>query len=253
MKYLFTLIICLGLVILSCGSKKETFTVRNGETKDSLRKKSFISEEIFEDSISVGEKGKNKVKIEKFRSTDENEVFVNVEFYRLNEYFKDRNKDIKWYKTQKFYFEKDDISGIDANNEDINNDGINDFSYQSTVAARGGNEVRRWFIYNSEDKDFVLIKNSEDYPNMYLNKELNCINSFILTGSTATVFLRHKKDSLQEFARVEVSDSIYVSELGKDGKMHLIHKEKYNDGFEDFYTPFIDYKPLKFDKNIIEN
>lgn len=253
MKSLLTLIICLGLVMLSCGSKKKASIARNGEIKDSLRKKYFISEEIFEDSISVGEKGKNKVKIEKFRSNDEKGVFVIVEFYRLNEYFKDRKKDVKWYQTQKFYFEKDDISGIDANNEDINNDGFNDFSYQSTIAARGGNEVRRWFIYNTDEKDFVLIKNSEDYPNLYFNKELNCINSFILTGSTATVFLRQKKDSLQEFARVEVSDSIHVSELGKDGKMHLIHQEKYSDGFEDFYTPFIDYKPLKLDENTIKN
>lgn len=216
---------------------------------DSLVKNTFYSEEIFIDSLAIGMKGNSKVLIEKFKRSADDEVFVLIKFFSLNRGFKTGLKGTKWYLTNKFYFEKDDLTSLDAVVNDFNNDGFLDFTYHSANAARGGNEVRKLFIYEAEEKEFIYIKNSEDYPNMYYNQQLNCINSLILTGSTATAFLHLKKDSLLEFARVDVSDSIRVKELGKDGKMHRILTKKYDENSEDFYIPYINYKPLELDKN----
>lgn len=229
------------IALTSCGNRK----VVDPDQKSSTTK-SFILEQVEGDSLIVGDKGKNKIIIEKYRSNDGQEVFVQIQFYQLNEYYENSKKNIKWYKTQKFYFEKDETLNIEAEFQDINNDGFADFSYRSALAARGGNEVRKLFVYNPEENDFVYIKNSEDYPNTYYNEELDCINSLILTGSTTTAFLKIKKDSLQEFARVDESDSIRVHKLGKDGKMHLIYKGAIGDS-EDFYIPYINFEPLKKD------
>lgn len=253
--FLSTLLSCAkNIVVTESGLKSERkqniqSNVSTEKSADSLAKNSFYTEEIFTDSLTIGNNGKNKVIIEKFKRSADDEVFVLIKFYYFNSDFTNNKKNIKWYLTNKYYFEKDDFSGLDVVLKDFNHDGFLDFTYRSANAARGGNEVRKLFIYDAEEKEFIYIKNSEDYPNMYYNSQLNCINSLILTGSTATAFLHLKKDSLQEFARVDVSDSIRVKELGKDGKMHRILTKKYDENFEDFYVPYINYKPLELDKN----
>ncbi|CAM3074709.1 hypothetical protein DRF59_16000 [Chryseobacterium flavum] len=211
-------------------------------------KEGYFSEEKFVDSLNAGTKGKTKVEFEKFRYTVNGDVFVSINFYKSEKkWIKGEKTDLDiWRLTNSFKFDKDGISGMDVQIGDFNNDGFNDITYQSGIAARGGNIVMTLFVYDPHNKDFIHIKNSESYPNLTYNAKLNCINSLILTGSTITSFLKIRKDSLQEFARIDVSDKIVVQEKDSTGKFKTIEEKPFKGNDEDFYKTFRNYKPLEY-------
>src|SRR5262249_54416878 len=137
-------------------------------------------EEFFVDSLHIGQKQFNKVEISRFSTPDS--FFVVIKFYsRINK---------TWQLKQTFEFQKDMEIGCDPKLSDFNNDGHNDLTYVSDVAARGANEVRRLFIYDKTNDKLIYMKNSEDYPNMLYNKTLNCIDAFLIYGGCSTVFLK---------------------------------------------------------------
>jgi hypothetical protein len=209
----------------------------------------YFSEEKFVDSLNIGIKGKTKVEIEKFRNEQMEDNLVVLTFFKKDSiwsYEKQKVTGTLWRQTNKFYFEKDEITGINSELKDFNNDGFKDFTYQSGIAGRGGNEIRTLFIYNPKERNFIHIKNSDNYPNLSYNSKLNCVNSIILTGSTTTAFLKIEKDSLNEFARVDVSDTIVVSEKDTLGKFKIIEKKKFTGNDEDFYQGYSNYKPLEY-------
>lgn len=225
----------LGITCLSCSKEQH--------------KNAYFPDEKFVDSLNIGFKGMNKVEIEKFRNDSTEDHLVILNFYKKDSIrdFKDqKNMGYRWEQVNRFYFEKDGLTGIDSEIEDFNNDGFKDLTYRSGIAGRGGNTIRTLFIFNPMDKSFVHVKNSDNYPNLSYNPKLNCINSLILTGSTITSYLTIKKDSLFEFARVDVSDKIVVEERDSLGKFHVIEEKKFNGNDKDFYIPFMNYKPLEY-------
>ncbi|WP_426480868.1 XAC2610-related protein [Chryseobacterium sp. R2ACT005] len=211
-------------------------------------KKGYFSEEKFVDSLNVGRKGKTKVEIEKFRHVKNGDVFVTLNFYDLKDIWVETKGSIfhTWELKNSFKFIKDGVTGLDVQISDFNNDGFNDMTYQSGIAGRGGNIVMTLFLYEPKNKDFIHIKNSDNYPNLSFNSKLNCINSVILTGSTTTAFLKIKKDSLDEFARVDVSDKIVVEEKDSTGKFKIIEEKLFKGKDDDFYKIFRNYKPLEY-------
>ncbi|WP_142726117.1 hypothetical protein [Chryseobacterium sp. ON_d1] len=233
-----TIVFCafLFLLFLSCSGNPK-------RDKDG-----YFSEEKFVDSLNAGEKRKTKVEFEKFRHTGNGDVFVSIKFYKSEKkWIKGEKTDIDiWRLTNSFKFDKDGVTGLDVQISDFNNDGFNDITYQSAIAGRGGNIVMTLFVYDPDNKDFIHIKNSESYPNLTYNEKLHCINSLILTGSTTTVFLTIKKDALEEFARVDVSDKIVVEEKGGDGKFRVVEEKPFKGNDEDFYKTFKNYKPLEY-------
>lgn len=211
-------------------------------------KEGYFSEEKFVDSLNVGRKGKTKVEIEKFRHVKKGDVFVTLNFYDLKDIWVEAKGSMfhTWELKNSFKFIKDGVTGLDVQISDFNNDGFNDVTYQSGIAGRGGNIVMTLFLYKPKNKDFIHIKNSDNYPNLSFNSNLNCINSVILTGSTTTVFLKIKKDSLDEFARVDVSDKIVVEEKDSTGKFKIIEEKPFKGNNEDFYKAFRNYRPLEY-------
>lgn len=208
----------------------------------------YFLEEKFADSLNVGLKGKTKVEIEKFRNDNTEDNLIILNFYQRDsiwDFKKQRNTGNVWKPTNRFYFDKDGITAIDAEISDFNNDGYKDFLYVSGIAARGGNVIKTLFIYDSKNKAFVHIKNSDKYPNLSFNSKLKCINSIILTGSVTTHFLRLKQDSLIEFARVDVSDKILVEERDSSGQFKIIEERKLKGNDDDFYSGYSNYKPLE--------
>lgn len=234
MKFLtFAILI---FVISSCSKSKEQNI------------NAYFSEEKFADSLNVGLRGKTKVEIEKFRNDNTQDNLIILNFYQRDsiwDFKKQKNTENIWKQTNRFYFDKDGIIGIDAEISDFNNDGYKDFVYESGIAARGGNIIKTLFIYNPKNKNFVHIKNSDKYPNLSFNSNLNCINSLILTGSVTTCFLRLKQDSIIEFARVDVSDKILVEERDSSGKFKIIEEKKFKGNDDDFYSGYSNYKPLE--------
>jgi len=242
-------------ILLSCNTKKGTEKVIDksanaevpnpgssliGIQKDDIPNTAIL--EIFVDSLNIGEKGKCKIELIKHRVYEYNYVIIKF-------YIKGRNtiKDPETWMIQNNYsYETDALRGFEPNISDFNNDGFSDITFISGNAARGANEVRRLFIYDDQKQELISIVNSEDYPNMLYNKELDCIDAFLVYGGSSTVFLNINGDSLKEFAKVELDNGLTVSTFDRNGKEKIIMKDKTN---EARYIRYKNFKPLKeYDK-----
>jgi len=212
--------------------------------------------EKFVDSTEIGKKGHNKVEIMQYVNDFTSDCFIRI-FFRRKENFNDVRKTDWWFcnnfifdGTQGFmYFDISSRPEI----SDFNNDGYNDFTYRSIDAPRGGNDIRKLFIYDLEKDKFIYIKNSEEYPNLKYNKELDCITSYILTATQSQYFLKLDGDSLVPFAYIDTQMEfygedeiyIYVYEIDKNGNEILLERKKADFEMMPYFT---NYKPLKAKK-----
>jgi len=233
--------IYIGLILfffLSCQNRQDKNLASNNNDTSQIKLTETIAtdtvqlEEVFIDSLTIGRKQNNKVEVFKYRTADSN--YVDIKFYT--------KQTDNWKLNQIIHFSKDGITGCDTKLSDFNNDGLNDMTIVSSVAARGANEVRRLFIYNRSTDKLIEMKNSENYPNMLYNKDLNCIDAFLVYGGSSTVFLKISGDSLKEFASVEAMDGFTVKEIDKNGKEKIIFQDTTNKAA---YIRFKTYKPLK--------
>ena len=158
-----------------------------------------VIKEFFTDSLNIGRRSFNKIELSRYRTAADSNYVV-IKFYS--------KQGGSWKLRNEFHFEKDGVADCDTKLSDFNNDGLDDMTYVSAIAARGANEVRRLFIYDKNKDRLVLMKNSEQYPNMLYNRELNCIDAFLVYGGCSTVFLKINADSLKEFANVELFDGL---------------------------------------------
>jgi len=196
-------------------------------------------EEAFVDSVRIGRSGFNKVSIFKFRTEDSN--YVEVKFYKkLGKH---------WEFIQEMQCSKDGDLSCDPKFADFNQDGRIDLTIVTAVAARGANQVRRLFIYDEKRNRLINMKNSEDYPNMQYNSELNCIDSWMFHGGVSTVFVRIIGDSLKEFAMVSLMDKLVVYETDKNGESNKIFEDTLLNIVNFGYQRFKNYKPWKIYKD----
>jgi len=155
----------------------------------------------------------------------------------------------KWKLIQKQTLEKDGITSLFAKTSDFNNDGHFDLTFQTSTAARGANEIRTLFIFDTIKEQLKCIRNSSDYPNLMYNPSLNCIDAFLVYAGTSTVFLKLESDSLREFAVVSLFDGrVNVSTINKKGIEKYLVKDKIyktKKGEIDNWARFITYQPLK--------
>lgn len=231
-------ILIILIFILSCTASPTDNEIKDVSIADTTNTNTEIIE-TFVDSLNIGEKGKNKVELIKHRVFDD--TYVIVKFYRK------ATVPNRWFNANTYILQCNAMQGLLPNITDFNNDNFNDITFISAQAARGANEVRRLFVYDDYERALISIVNSEDYPNMLYNKELNCIDAFLFHGGTSTVFARIKGDSLKEFASVHIDSHRTVYEVDKFGKDKLLRRDKINP--EDVYIRYINYKPLKAYKN----
>lgn len=231
-------ILIILIFILSCTASPTDNEIKDVSIADTTNTNTEIIE-TFVDSLNIGEKGKNKVELIKHRVFDD--TYVIVKFYRK------ATVPNRWYNANTYIVQCNAMQGLVPNITDFNNDNFNDITFISAQAARGANEVRRLFVYDDYKRALISIVNSEDYPNMLYNKELNCIDAFLFHGGTSTVFARIKGDSLKEFASVHNDSHRTVYEVDKFGKDKLLRRDKINP--EDVYIRYMNYKPLKAYKN----
>jgi len=254
---LFILTICIGLLSTRSGAESpgiqpaqavsETFVAESRSTDvdtspgpeeptlssqegDSHSEETRI--ESFSDDRQIGRSGKNKIEIRCFSRGSER--LAELKFYSRSEYG-------SWFEVQSFKFEKDGVTDCNPTVEDFNNDGLKDLTYESQVAARGANEVRKLFIYDKDEDELVYIKNSENYPNLAYNKKLNCVDAWAFHGSTTTIFLRIERDMLKKFASVHTGLERMVTVTRKDGTEVIIRREPMNE--EDIYTRYSTFNP----------
>jgi len=219
----------------SCSTKKS-----NKDKTDlfALNKQKIDTIASFIDSTEIGIPKRNKVWLVKV-VIDDSIPKAYVHWYS--------KEDIKWKLT--YSFEDEHWSGdiIEPETVDFNNDGCKDFKYLKGTGARGGNGIYNLFIYDKKGDSLIYIVNSNDYPNLYYNKETKSINSYILTGGNETVFMRLDSNMLTPFASIDqYGKQITVTEYDKNGKLNVITIDTTNK-YEEFAS-FINYKPLKVEK-----
>lgn len=213
------------IVLSSCSEKKPQPVVL---VNKSLSNK---AEEHYVDS-TIGVRGRYKIDLKKFRTDS---IYVEIKLYK-----KDSSK---WKLVQNFNFLKDGILACDIEIKDYNNDGLNDCTFKSAIAARGANEIKKLFIFNEKEGKLTFIKNSEDFPNLQYNEDLNCIDAFRVFGGTQSVFAKIEGDSLKEFASVELFDKkITIITTAPDGSENIIRNETYKG---DTYKRFKNFSPLE--------
>lgn len=189
-------------------------------------------EEHFIDSTKIGISGKYKIDLKKIRCKDS--VYVEIKMFR--------KQNSKWNFIQSLEFLKDGVLSCDPEITDFNNDGLNDLTFQSSIAGRGANTIRKLLIFEKESGKLKFIKNSENFPNIRYNKELNCIDAFRVYFGSQTAFAKIENDTLREFANVEIyEDTIKVRIIDKRGKEKLLKIKKYEKGY---FHRFKNYKPL---------
>lgn len=228
------IILTILVIFYSCSSSTHDKKEENPSNSNLTDTNTEIIE-TFVDSLNIGEKGKNKIELIKHRVFDD--TYVIVKFYRKS------SAPSNWSIQNTYMYECTALLDLNANIIDYNNDKFNDISFISTQAARSANEVRRLFVYDAYNKELISIVNSESYPNMLYNKELNCIDAFLIHGGSSTVFAKIKGDSLKEFASIHNDSHRTVYEIDESGKEKLIRKDKINP--EDVYIRYINFKPLK--------
>lgn len=201
--------------------------------KDSLR---LI--ENYVDSMHIGRPRHNKVELFVYENTDTS--FVILRFYSLSRGH--------WTLRQQLSFPRLDLASPDPHYADFNNDGCKDLTYISELGTRGANEIRKLFIYDKVGDRLRYIVNSADYPNLYYNKKLNCINAWLIHGGTSTAFLRLEGRRLRKFAGVDLygDGSLDVYTVDSYGHEKTIrHEAHYHD--PDRSSPFRDFNPLERD------
>lgn len=232
-------LLIISLLIISCNSGSKKISKSDIGIASKQQTKHVTKEEIelleyFIDSTTIGRPNKNKIELSHFRNPDSG--YVVIRFYA-------KSNGNKWLLKQECNFLKDEISGCFTELSDFNNDGYKDLTYKSAIAARGANDVRNLFIYDKIKDQLIYMKNSENYPNMLYNKELDCIDAFLVHGGCTTVFLKIELDSLKEFASVDLGDKINIQLVGKNGDRTYLVKDKENN-FEP-YTRFKNFRPLE--------
>ncbi|GEL10222.1 hypothetical protein SAMN05192550_0750 [Flavobacterium glycines] len=214
--------------------KKSLILVKKEENTIIKKINKVVLRETFVDSTNIGIKGKYKIELNSYNSVDS--TYVEIKF--------SEKQNNHWFQKQKITLPKDGIISCDSKTTiDFNNDKLNDFTFKSSIAARGANEIRTLLIFEKTNGKLKLITNSDNYPNLQYNEVLNCIDSWMVYGGTSTVFLKIDQDSLIEFAGVELYDNfreIYL--VNEKGKHKTLKKEKIKD--LEIYTRFKNFNPL---------
>jgi hypothetical protein len=223
--------ICFASMVFRCESQR-TISVSSAAS----HQPEIDRQERLIDSTRIGVSKQFKIDIWQTRNSDNEETFAEFVFYRKEE--------DQWHRTQTFKTQKDGISPLDPVFSDFNNDGYNDLTFRSSTAARSANELRTLFIFDGKAGKLREIKNSNDYPNLEYNKQLNCIDAWLVYGGSSTVFFTLEADSLCEFAGVDIlSDgSRTVYEIANKGKLILREDSAPQD---EVYTRYKNYKPLE--------
>lgn len=255
MKYFFVLVLVMTIScqkksvqneITSQNAPKLTNTsqnipkIENVKQQDSIQNQKTIDEyqpENFSDELKVGKRKLNRVEISTYKKDEK--FFVKTKFYTKIQ--------SQWIQKNEVDVERFGELPLRTEIKDFNGDGFKDVTFVSGIAARGANEIRDLFIYDSRKDELRHIKNSSNYPNLGYNPLLNCLDAWIFTGSTTTVFLKLEGDKLIEFASVDdgmTERFIYVND--RNGDKQLLRREKRKG---DRFDRYINFNPVQIYKD----
>lgn len=230
-------IVILLLFFVSCNKRgaldfKRDFIL---STADSGINRVDKFEHLFTDSIThKGEYAIYKFVIEKYQDDS-----IDSQYCELKLYKRDENK---WKLLQKEKEETNNITFLDVDTLDLNDDGFADFLYTSGLAARGANRVNSCIIYNPKEENFAVLHNAPNYPSIAYNEKLKCLDSQAIYGGSTTSFLRIQGDSLFCFAEITLFDKERsITAFLPDGSETIILQDTLGDPDMSYFR-FSDYQ-----------
>ncbi|MFA7325112.1 MAG: hypothetical protein WC121_00465 [Candidatus Kapaibacterium sp.] len=153
--------------------------------------------ESFVDSISINQNLSFKVEFLRYGLKPDKDHWVKIIFLK---------KEINyWEEVFRFESERNQTHINFPKLEDFNSDGFLDFSYVPFLAAKGANELRELFVFDSVSNNFIHIKNSSDYPNLKYNVEFDNYTGWAFHGGTTQYFLSLEVDTLIELASIDIN------------------------------------------------
>ncbi|MEH0154515.1 hypothetical protein V6R21_10250 [Limibacter armeniacum] len=236
------IILLIGLLFFQCQEVKKGEVEDAGVIEESIdfdttniveSNTNLPTPEVLIDSLKIAKSGEYKIILKQIRTPDS--VYVEFELYK--------KENLGWKHLQYFSIEKDGITSLDAEFIDFNNDNYNDLTFKRGVAARGANELRSLFVFDKEKEKLIHITNSNNYPNLRYNAELDCIDAWLIYGGSSTVFLKLEADTLREFAGVSLLDTRDVYTLDRNGNKKMLSQDVIKDSV--VYRRYSNYNPLK--------
>lgn len=240
------IIVLLSLLLFVSCINRPGSTNQNTPGKDSIAiEKADAALAIVEDAVhtsqSVKERYIDSISFgQSYRMTltlieqAEGDCFVHFRF--------DKFEEQAWINRQDLTMDKDPITGLDVVISDFNQDGYNDFSFPNGIAARGANELRTHFLFDPQREEMTLIKNSNEYPNLRFNADLDCFDAWLIYGGSSTLFLRLEQDSLIVFAGVDCHEVVTAYTINKEQERRIISTDTLRG--EDAHRRYVNYQPL---------
>lgn len=174
---------------------------------------------LFVDSTNVGQKGKYKITVEGLIDGAKMDLKMNLS----------EKTPTGWKTVQEITETVLDLSDPDIELADINNDGFMDLRFKNMLAGNGYNELRKHYVFDKSNMQLKPITNSDNYPNLYYDPDLDCVVSYAVSGGYSSTFLVLEADSLREFASIVLSDNQRtVSTRNKQGVITILDKSDYN-------------------------
>ena len=231
MKLIFFLLLA---ACCSCLESVPGVSSKSGQLKEDPEVRLL---EEYTDSLSIGRSGDYKIHLWSSKNRSGWPLTTEFELYEKIGH--------EWKVIQHHLIEKKGLMPLSPEYADFNNDGFIDLTFVSDDAARGANELRSLFIFDSLQKKLVFIEGSENCSNIRYNSDLDCIDCWAFSGSTTTSFMKIEEDSLIRFACVDqdhstgqIESHIHLS----NGETKTLH-EITNTGFS-FFARFENYDPV---------
>ena len=193
------------LLLFSCSENSEGVSSKGISVDEEIKENdSGLDENYFKiiiDSLNIGVKGNNKIRIEISSDSDSSQAVI---------FFYSKKNGV-WMEKNKFILGSDnDLVSFSPYIQRFNSDDFNDLLIHSAIAARGSNSVMKLYVYDSVLDQLKYIKNSEKFPNLRYQKELDLIDSYAFHGSTTQYFLKIQSDTLFNYAKIErENDTLY--------------------------------------------
>lgn len=187
--------------------------------------------EKYNDEIHIDSNHILTVELERFEFPNQDEHLVELTIVN------DNNETVNSFTVENVPL----VINCDPKVYDYNGDGNMDYSFRSMMTIRGVNDLRSVFVYDSKNKKFIRIKNSEDYPNLIYNSKTKCLDAWAVHGGITQFFLKLEGDSLYPIYSIEVFGERRILYKYEDGSPVEVKRDSIE---ETLYPRYDSYKVL---------
>lgn len=191
--------------------------------------------ESFVDSTTINQNLSFRVEFYRYGLKPDEDHWVKIIFFQ--------KKINYWEEVLRFESERNQTHINMPKLEDVNYDDFLDYSYVPFLAAKGANELRELFVFDSVSNNFIHIKNSSNYPNLKYNVEFDNYTGWAFHGGTTQYFLSLEVDTLIELATIYING--FERELTINDRNGEVSFSKIDSIEEEGFPFYKNYDPIE--------